>query len=206
MEPDRTAITAFHEAAHVVVAHVLGDTVAGASIRPGRQHLGVAAHYAGHLPGPEALDAVGQPLPLQPASIRRHVEVAAIISAAGVEGELLARTDPTPPPPDPDRPAVTLTPVSDQVRRSWRSLDADDGPTLMSDAERALDACWLICPDWHTRDALVALCEAVARDLVRTHADAVARVARALLQHRELSGDDLIPLIEGPTDATPQAS
>ena len=53
---------------------------------------------------------------------------------------------------------------------------------------------------------LVRLCEAVARDLVRGHAAAVAAVARALLEHRELAGTDLVQIIEGSTDAHQAAS
>ena len=200
-EPSQTTVVAFHEAGHVVVAHLLGDRVEGATIRPGRHYRGVASHtelaVVDYAP---AAEAVGQPLPLQPGDLRRWVEVHATIAMAGDEAGLLALTDP-PRHATPEGPAPVLQPVPERVRRRWECA-SDDIP--LSDHEVALDACWLVCADWHTRTALMALCTAVARDLVRANAATIGRVARALLEHGELSGPDLITLIEeGDANADP---
>ena len=201
---DRLTVTAYHEAAHAVVAHALGDKVAGASIVPGRGHSGVTSRDPQQRIGEDAAAAVGLPLPLQPSSLRRWVEVTCTVAAAGAEGELLARTEAAPPTPGVATALLEApAPIPERVRKRWVYAELDDLPK--SDAEVALDAAWLIAPDITTRMGLVRLCEAVARDLVRGHAAAVAAVARALLEHQELAGTDLVQIIEGTDDASHEA-
>lgn len=186
---------AWHEAGHCLVAHGLGNQLDGAHIRPGIHLGGLASHTTTLRPDDVDIDGVGLPAPLLPERLRRWVETRVCTALAGAEAEKVSLHLP----PLNNEPVgrFVRTPVPTQLRDRWVEHDASRPPT---DDETAFELVALLWDDPSLQTAHLEMCRAVARNLLERNVPTLTRVARALLEHRELSGDDLAALIEGTHD------
>lgn len=204
--PDQQTVTAWHEAGHALVAHLCGRLVTAVSANP-RQHFAGATLLEAD--APTGLPPYGIPMILKPADYRRGVEVMTTILLAGRAAEqvylehrtrtALAQAATL----TPTRPVAVRTPDTDTDLQ--HRLEAADRPDLVDD----LDAAWrkvrTLTGAEPLAAAVVRMCEQQALTLLRQRLPVLQQIADAL-GHRDLTGTDLLDIIEGAHDAThPQA-
>ena len=217
IDPEARRRTAHHEAAHAVVAELLGIRVDVVSIRPAEHHRGVTIHAA-YGTDDEVTEIVARrhgksllarwcsvPYPLFDPDERRHAESRIMVSLAGRMGELLA--------PDPLTGYRDETADVDQERAIVAAVEltAEQGAWL-DDAEQRV-----ICPDedtafetawWNTgKEAAGALVNYLTWETRRLmFSDLVRRllplVVDQLLTHEVISGETVREIVGSITGET----
>jgi hypothetical protein len=196
--PEQRRRTAFHEASHSVIANMLGLRVGVVSIRPSKNHSGVA--FAG---GPIKLleseaGKIMRPAPLMPARFRRLVETRIMVSLAGDSGEAYAMTDRSGYVDQTDLreaerlAAMIASPLkpSELSKIEQRLLAAaETGPKPTSDEARSLELALVTTDDDAEARALVAYLRVVTARMVFSEpaASRIPLFAETLLAKEVLS-------------------
>lgn len=185
-------LTAYHEAAHAVVALLLDARVEFVSIRPGKQHAGIT--WTDGLPtwSSDAALAAELPTPLIAADIRRAMEVRMCISLAGDAAAILAPVTsgyiaPTPDQPAAERLARTLEDLSPRHAELLRAAEERTDP-IHTDADLAERAALGSGAEIH---AHVAYMRTVVARMVDEHVPEIAAVAAELERREVLTGDEV---------------
>jgi hypothetical protein len=195
--------TAWHEAGHALVAHLCGRIVTAVSATPHQHYRGVTTLEPGRS---DALPTFGLPMILQPTDHRVDVETTCTILLAGPAAEQVylehrARTALTEAAATtPDRPVAIRTP--DVETRLQTHLDDVDRPDVLEDATAAWTKVKTLTAVEDLARAVLDLCEQQALHLLRSRLPVLHRIASALQRHGDLTGTDLLDLIEGTDHAS----
>ena len=201
---NRRTRTCWHEAGHLLIAHLVGDHLDGATVRPGTHYAGVTGHTATITPTADDIDQLGGRLHDQPPRLRRWIETRGCIALAGdLAAEVGAMLPPLTEPDTVPDTAPAAVAVPRPLTRRWAEHDTSDAFT--ADDKFAWEQAWLLTPDIHTQRALIDLWTAVTRSMLRAAPAELTRVAQALSDHGELSGSAATRLIEGHHDADHEA-
>ena len=203
--------TAVHEASHLAAAAVFGWRLLGASVRPGAWSNGCSRAVAPPVAeevwerGLAAVTA-GRPLAAWPWPVHAAIEERIIVLLAGETGALQARAllSPAAPPartgdPPAERAAVIAADLPEPTPGMLAELAgfADDEHADWDDVAAARLARLACGPDLASAAALLAWCGAQARALVMREAEAIARLADALLLREVLSGEAAAAVLQG---------
>ena len=191
--------TAFHEAGHATAAYVLGGPVDLVSIRPGKEHGGIA-----WCEGPD-WDTASELLPhlpvtMQPRDLRDNAERKILVSLAGdAAGRMVPRSPDEKPldliPPDvsaAEHYAAELEHLSPRHRELL--VNAGDERDAPDDRERAEKLARAL--DGDAPRLYVEWLAAVAARLVQDCRPMIEALADELLRRTEVPGDEAVALME----------
>ena len=195
--------TAYHEAGHVVAAHILGGTVELVSIRPGRHVLGTAWCSGPTWATLDDYDVMRRVLPiatLAPDRIRRDEESEIIWYLAGVLAERFAPRAPETPsdlmPPDFSNAETQAAGLS---RLSPRHRELVEAATTSEDRPRTDDQAARERATFLARyeaEEFIGWLTAVANRLVENCRPMIEALADELLRRTEVPGPEAVALIE----------
>jgi hypothetical protein len=203
---ERCTRIAFHEAGHAASAVLLRTQPGPVTIVPSPTRGGCSIHSWDKPAEVNDIDAwFDQPMILWPIGVRQMIETNAMIAMAGRIAESLTPSTDAPRDPHaferhayPDHPWPGPSGLTAAEEHDLAEAAADSPEDVISDAELAAQQGWLLFGSTERRAWRHARwLRAEVETLLHANRAKVERVARALQQHRTLSGADVRRLIAG---------